>query len=138
MGQSQSSLQSFLPSAEPQNELYDLQCCGTRNRNKKDSFTGALESSTKPSKGERRILSKKRSGGFHSSSVKPLTGWTDKEQRVLIDQMQSNQISKKHPRYLQTLFQRTRKLLAARKVNGRDRGVPFPPAIEQNCILWHQ
>ena len=116
MGQSQSSLQSFLPSAEPQNELYDLQCCGTRKRNKKDSFTGALETSTKPFKDERRVLSKKRSGGFHSSSVKPLTGWTDKEQKVLIDQMQFNQISKKHPRYLQTLFQRTRKLLPGKSM----------------------
>ena len=119
MGLWQSSLHSFLPSTEPQNEWCDLQCCGTRNSTKKVDDTGAAETSAKPIKHEKRvqqILSPKTSGGFHSSSVKPLTGWTAKEQKVLTDQIQSNQISKKHPRYLQTLFERTRKLLPGKSL----------------------
>ena len=119
MGLWQSSLHSFLPSTEPQNEWCDLQCCGTRNSTKKVDDTGAAETSAKPIKHEKRvqqILSPKTSGGFHSSSVKPLTGWTAKEQKVLTDQIQSNQISKKHPRYLQTLFERTCKLLPGKSL----------------------
>ena len=119
MGLWQSSLHSFLPSAEPQNEWCDLQCCGARNITKRGEYTGAAETSAKPIKHEKRvqqIWSPKTSGGFHSSSVKPLTGWTAKEQKVLIDQIQSNQISKRHPRYLQTLFERTRKLLPGKSL----------------------
>ena len=119
MGLWQSSLHSFLSSAEPQNEWCDLQCCGAWNITKKVEDTGAAETSAKTIKNEKRvqqIWSPKTSGGFHLLKAKPLTGWTAKEQKVLIDQIQSNQISKKHPRYLQMLFERTRKLLPGKSL----------------------
>ena len=44
-------------------------------------------------------------------NVKPLAGWTVQEQKVVTDQIQSNNLSKKHPRYLDTVFERIHKLL---------------------------
>ena len=136
MGHSQSSEQPFLSTAETQNEFFDLQCCGTRNSTKRNDFDGTSEKSfstveklwlssknsassgfgspRKPFKQERngpQVLSPKRSGGFHNVNVKPLAGWTVQEQKVVTDQIQSNNLSKKHPRYLDTVFERIHKLL---------------------------
>ena len=122
MGHSQSCEQPFLPTAETQNGFCDLQCCETRNSTKRSDFNGTSKNSASSGFGSPRkpfkhqgngpqVLSPKRSSGFHSVNIKPLEGWTVQEQKVVTDQIQSNHLSRKHPRYLDMLFERIHKLL---------------------------